>query len=177
MQFARSALGEGSAGAPNVLVRLAWEIGGAVAFGSLVGALFALYLRYVGREITSSSSRCARCSARSGATQGLEPLIAAMAAGLVIENLAVAQGDALKVAIQVGALPVLVVFFVAVGTSLRLDVLAAFGLVVAGLAAARMAHDSSRCLRLGVKYVGHRASRSPDTSGPVSSRRPASRWG
>ena len=41
-----------------------------------------------------------------------------MAAGLVIENLAVAQGDALKVALQRGALPVLVVFFVAVGTSL-----------------------------------------------------------
>ena len=36
----------------NMLVRLAWEIGGAVAFGSLVGALFALYLRYVGREVT-----------------------------------------------------------------------------------------------------------------------------
>ena len=30
----------------------AWEIGGAVAFGVLVGALFALYLRYVGREVT-----------------------------------------------------------------------------------------------------------------------------
>ena len=36
----------------NVLARLAWEIGGAIAFGSLVGALFALYLRYVAREVT-----------------------------------------------------------------------------------------------------------------------------
>ena len=36
----------------SVLARLAWEIGGAVAFGVLVGALFALYLRYVGREVT-----------------------------------------------------------------------------------------------------------------------------
>ena len=35
-----------------MLIRLAWEIGGAVAFGSLVGALFALYLRYVAREVT-----------------------------------------------------------------------------------------------------------------------------
>ncbi len=145
MQFARTAVGEGSAGAPNVLVRLAWEIGGAVAFGSLVGAVFALYLRYVGREITLVLIAVCALLSRVGVTQGLEPLIAAMAAGLVIENLAVAQGDALKAAIQVGALPLLVVFFVAVGTSLRLEVLAAFGLVVAGLAAARMA-----MIRLGV---------------------------
>jgi trehalose-6-phosphate synthase/Kef-type K+ transport system membrane component KefB len=145
MQLARSALGEGSAGAPNVLVRLSWEIGGAVAFGCLVGAIFALYLRYVGREITLVLIAVCALLSQVGATQGLEPLIAAMAAGLVIENLAVAQGDALKAAIQVGALPLLVVFFVAVGTSLRIEVLAAFGLVVAGLAAARMA-----MIRLGV---------------------------
>ena len=42
MQMARAALGEGTGADVNVLVRLAWEIGGAVAFGSLVGALFAL---------------------------------------------------------------------------------------------------------------------------------------
>ena len=35
-----------------MLARLAWEIGGAVAFGVLIGVLFALYLRYIGREIT-----------------------------------------------------------------------------------------------------------------------------
>jgi trehalose-6-phosphate synthase/Kef-type K+ transport system membrane component KefB len=148
MQFARSALGDGPGGGPNVLVRLAWEIGGAVAFGSLIGAVFALYLRYVGREITIVLIALCALLSRVGATQGLEPLVAAMAAGLVIENLAVAQGDALKAAIQVGALPLLVVFFVAVGTSLRMEVLAAFGFVVAGLAAARMA-----MIRLGV-YAG-----------------------
>ena len=52
MQFARLALGEGADADVNVLVRLAWEILGALAFGGLVGALFALYLRYVGREVT-----------------------------------------------------------------------------------------------------------------------------
>ena len=113
----------------NVLVRLAWEIGGAIAFGALVGALFALYLRYVGARGHAGAARaCARCSVRSGATQGFEPLLAAMAAGLVIQNVAVPQGDALKVAIQRGALPVLVVFFVATGASLQLDALAAIGL-------------------------------------------------
>jgi len=51
MQFARVALSEGAADV-NIIVRLAWEIGGALAFGSLIGALFALYLRYVAREVT-----------------------------------------------------------------------------------------------------------------------------
>ena len=150
MQFARLALGEGATGETNLLVRLAWEIGGAVAFGSLVGAIFALYLRYVGREITLVLIAVCALLSQVGATQGLEPLIAAMAAGLVIENFAVAQGDALKAAVQVGALPLLVVFFVAVGTSLQIEVLLAFGLVVVGLAAARLG-----MIRLGV-YAGIR---------------------
>jgi trehalose 6-phosphate synthase len=146
MQFARVALGEAAAGETNVIVRLAWEIGGAVAFGSLVGAIFALYLRYVGREITLVLIAVCALLSQVGATQGLEPLIAAMAAGLVIENLAVAQGDALKAAVQVGALPLLVVFFVAVGTSLQIEVLVAFGLIVVGLGAARLL-----MIRLGVQ--------------------------
>ena len=49
-----------------------------------------------------------------GSTQQFEPLLAAVAAGLVIENLSIAQGDALKTAVQGTALPVLVIFFVAV---------------------------------------------------------------
>ena len=49
MQFARLALRTDAGADVNVLVRLAWEIGGALAFGSLVGALFGLYLRYVER--------------------------------------------------------------------------------------------------------------------------------
>ena len=52
MQLARAVFGDSAPEDVNLLVRLAWEIGGAIAFGSLVGALFALYLRYVGREVT-----------------------------------------------------------------------------------------------------------------------------
>jgi trehalose 6-phosphate synthase len=73
-----------------------------------------------------------------GISQRVEPLLAAMAAGIVIANVAVAQGETLKAAIQSGALPLLVVFFVAVGASLRLDALAMAGLLAIGLAAARV---------------------------------------
>ena len=71
-------------------------------------------------------------------SQRVEPLLAAMAAGIVIANVAVAQGETLKAAIQSGALPLLVVFFVAVGASLRLDTLAVAGLAAIGLAVARV---------------------------------------
>jgi Kef-type K+ transport system membrane component KefB len=143
MQFARFVLGETAD--VNVLVRLLWEIGGAVAFGSLMGALFALYLRYVAREVTLVLLATCVVLSQVGVTQQFEPLLAAMAAGIVIANVAVAQGDALKAAIQGAALPVLVVFFVSVGTSLRLDTLLEAGFVAAALGAVRIG-----LIRLGV---------------------------
>jgi trehalose-6-phosphate synthase/Kef-type K+ transport system membrane component KefB len=150
MQLAHLALGDRPIGDTTLLVRLAWEIGGAAAFGCFIGAVFALYLRYIGREITLLLIAVCALLSQVGAAQGFQPLLAAMAAGLVIENFAVAQGDALKGAVQRGALPLLVVFFVAVGTSLRIEVLLALGLVIVGLAAARMA-----MIRLGV-HLGSR---------------------
>jgi hypothetical protein len=123
MQFARVTLSQSSATDVSLLVQLAWEIGGAVAFGALAGALFALYLRFVAREVTLALLGFCIIISRVGALGGAEPLLAAMTAGMVIQNVAVPQGDALKTAIQRGALPVLVVFFVSVGASLQLDAL------------------------------------------------------
>jgi trehalose 6-phosphate synthase len=145
MQFARGVLSEGAGANVNILVQLAWEIGGAAAVGCLVGALFAVYLRYVAREVTLVLLGVCALLSQVGAAQRFEPLVAAVAAGLVIQNVAVPQGDALKVAIQRGALPVLVVFFVSVGTSLRLDALMATGFVAIGLVAVRLI-----LIRLGV---------------------------
>lgn len=116
MLFARVAVGSTASDGVGLLVRFTWEIGGAVAFGVLVGALFALYLRYVGREIALVLIAVCALLSQVGTTQQFEPLLAAVAAGLVIENLSLAQGDALKTAVQGTALPVLVIFFVAVGT-------------------------------------------------------------
>jgi trehalose 6-phosphate synthase len=139
MQLARVALSTGTGTDVNMLVRLAWEIGGAAAFGCLVGALFTLYLRYVAREVTLVLLGVCGLLSQVGATQRFEPLVAAVAAGMVIQNVAVPQGDALKVAIQRGALPVLVLFFVLVGASLRLDALMAIGYVAMALVAVRLA--------------------------------------
>jgi trehalose 6-phosphate synthase len=139
MQVARVALAERTADDVAVLVRLAWEIGGAVAFGALVGALFALYLRYVSREVTFVLLGVCVVLGQVGAAQQLAPLLAAMSAGLVIQNASLPQGEALKSAIQRGALPVLVVFFVSVGVSLQVQTLTSIGLVAVVLALSRLA--------------------------------------
>jgi len=136
MQLARAVFRPDAAG-PSLLVRFAWETGGAIAFGALVGALFALYLRYVGREVTLALLAMCGVLSQVGSTQQFEPLLAAVAAGLVIENLSVAQGDALRTAVQRGAPPVLVIFFVAIGSSLRLDVLLTVWPIALVLAAVR----------------------------------------
>jgi trehalose 6-phosphate synthase len=157
MQLARMVFDQGAGG--EVLARLAWEIGGAVAFGVLVGALFALYLRFIGREITLVLLAVCVVLSQVGSTQQLQPLLAALAAGVVIENLAVAQGDALRAAVRRGAPPVLVVFFTAVGASLRLDAVAATGLAALALSALRLG-----LIRLGVR-TGMTWSRLPDAIG------------
>jgi trehalose-6-phosphate synthase/Kef-type K+ transport system membrane component KefB len=145
MQAARLVFDADGGGGIDVLAQLAWEIGGAVAFGVLVGVLFALYLRYVGREITLVLLAVCVVLSQVGTTQQLQPLLAALAAGVVIENLAVAQGDSLRAAVRRGAPPVLVVFFTAVGASLRLDAVAAIGLTAVALSVLRIG-----LIRLGV---------------------------
>ena len=137
MQLARLLLGV-NIGQVSILAQLAWEIGGAAAFGVLVGALFALYMRYVGREIPLVLLAVCALLSQVGSTQQLQPLLAALAAGITIENLAVAQGDTLRAAVRRGAPPVLVVFFVSVGASLRLDALAAIGVSAAALSLVRL---------------------------------------
>jgi trehalose-6-phosphate synthase/Kef-type K+ transport system membrane component KefB len=138
MQVARFVFGTGEGQGGEVLARLAWEIGGAVAFGVLIGVLFALYLRYIGREVTLVLLAVCVVLSQVGTTQQLQPLLAALAAGVVIENLAVAQGDSLRAAVRRGAPPVLVVFFVAVGASLRLDALSAIGVSAIALCVVRI---------------------------------------
>jgi trehalose 6-phosphate synthase len=145
MQMARAVFRPDAAG-PSLLVRFAWETGGAIAFGTLVGALFALYLRYVRREATLALLAMCGVLSQVGSTQQFEPLLAAVAAGLVIENLSVAQGDALRAAVQRGAPPVLIIFFVAIGSSLRLDTLRTVWPIALGLAAVR-----TGLIRLGTR--------------------------
>ena len=138
MQFVRWTSGAVAATDVSLLARLMWEIVGSVAFGAILGALFALYLRYVGREITILLLALCLLLSELGPLLHFEPLIAALAAGLVIENIAQPAGDALKEAVERGAMPVLVVFFAAAGASLQIDALASIGLIAVFVAAVRL---------------------------------------
>lgn len=135
MQLARFAFG--GVHDVGVFAELSWAIFGSFAFGAAVGALFALYLRYVGREVAVMMLAVCAAVAGIGAQLHLEPLLAALAAGLVVENIAPPRGDMLKHAVERGALPVLVVFFAAAGASLQLDALATIGGVALAISALR----------------------------------------
>lgn len=136
IQFARYAFG--GTGEVGLLVSLSWEIFGSFAFGAVIGAVFAFYLRHVGREVAVALLAMCALIAGLGSQLDVEPLLAALAAGLVVENIAPPRGDMLKQAVERGALPVLVVFFAAAGASLQLDALAIIGWLAIAVSALRM---------------------------------------
>jgi Kef-type K+ transport system membrane component KefB len=138
MQYTRNATGVASPAEVGLLPFLSWDVFGSLAFGASVGALFAFYLNHVSRELTLALLALCVIVSATGASWDLEPLLAALAAGMVVENIAPPRGDALKLAVERGALPVLVVFFAAAGASLQLDALARVGGLAIGLAVLRL---------------------------------------
>lgn len=150
MQFVRFAFG--GTGEVGLFVSVSWEIFGSFAFGAVVGAVFGLYLRFVGRELAVALLGVCALIAGVGAQLHIEPLLAALAAGLVVENIAPPRGDMLKDATEKSALPVLVVFFAAAGASLQLDALATIGGIAVLVALIRMGLIWSG-MKLGVAYA------------------------
>ncbi len=139
MQLVRAATGATGAAEVALLARLAWQLFGSFAFGGAVGAVFALYLKHVGREVALVLVALCVLISQTGAHLHFEPILAGLAAGLVVENIAPPDGDALRAGVEQSALPILIVFFVAAGASLQLDALAEIGAVAAVVAVVRMA--------------------------------------
>jgi len=136
MQLARFAFGaEDDVG---LFASVSWEIFGSFAFGAAAGGVFALYLRHLGHELTVVLLAFCAAIATAGRSWHMEPLLAALAAGIVVENVAPPRGDRLREAIERGALPVLIVFFAAAGASLQIDALAVIGIVAVAVSAFRM---------------------------------------
>lgn len=152
MESVRFALGSGQAG-HGILSGLAWEIFGSFAFGGIVGACFAFYLRYIGREVTVVLLGVAVMLSQVGGALHFEPLLAALGAGLVVENIAPPEGDALRLAVERGALPVLVLFFAAAGANLHIGALAQVGVFAVVISAIRMALIKSTA-KFGARVAG-----------------------
>ena len=152
MEGVRFSLGSGQA-SHGILSGLAWEIFGSFAFGGIVGACFAFYLRYVRREVTVVLLCVAILLSQIGGALHFEPLLAALGAGLVVENIAPPEGDALRLAVERGALPILVLFFAAAGANLHLDALAEVGVFAVAISALRMALIH-RTAKVGARVAG-----------------------
>jgi trehalose 6-phosphate synthase len=161
LESARLAFGTPSGNGLALLSLTAWQVLGSLAFGASVGAAFAIYLRYVGREITVVLLAACAVLMGLGARLQLEPLLSGLAAGLVVQNVMAPAGDVLRDAIERGAMPVLVLFFAAVGASMHVEALSIIGLTALGVSALRLV-----LVRLGTR-VGARAAGLTGPEGPL----------
>jgi alpha,alpha-trehalose-phosphate synthase [UDP-forming] len=139
LALVRPVLGASPADPLPVSVALAWTLLGSAAFGAVVGALFVLYVRAIGRESTLVFLGLCALIAGAGASLQFEPLIAGIAAGLVGQRaLGEAPRAALLDVIREGATPVLVLFFTAIGVSIDVEAVATVGFAAISLGAVRV---------------------------------------
>jgi alpha,alpha-trehalose-phosphate synthase [UDP-forming] len=138
------------------------SIAGSIAFGTLLGALFALYLRVIGREVTVVLIALCAILTVVGAPVGYEPFLAGLAAGIVVQNAMPSTGAVLHDAMAHGAMPVLILFFAAVGASMHVEAVATIGLVAVALTVVRLAS-----IRVGTAVAAHTAGRRLPEAGRV----------
>ncbi len=139
LALARPVFGAPAADSVPGLVAIAWTLLGSAAFGGMVGALFVLYVRAVGRESTLVFLGLCALIASVGASLQLEPLIAGVTAGLIAQRaLGEAPRAALLDVIREGATPVLVLFFTAIGASITVDYVAKVGFAAMTLGVIRV---------------------------------------
>jgi Kef-type K+ transport system membrane component KefB len=130
----------GVADAADTARHLAWEVFGSIAAGCVAGLVLTLYLRTAG-----PGSRglfvlllCVLLS-EVGSRLALDPLVAALAAGVFAANVAESESSALVHDIEAAALPIYVVFFALAGAMLNLALLAEVVLPALLLVAVRAA--------------------------------------
>lgn len=132
---------------------VAWEIGGAVVVGALLGAVVALYLRFVHRELFVFAVVVAFFGAAIARLAHVEVLLTLIVAGFVTENASGGRGESLRHAMERSAAPLFVVFFALAGARLDLRGVAALWPVVLTVVAVR-----ALCIwggsNLGARWAG-----------------------
>jgi Kef-type K+ transport system membrane component KefB len=109
------------------LSTLAWELGGSLVVGAGIGYVLGLYLRKVQGGAALFLLIVAFIIAEVGQRIHLDPLLVALAAGMLVRN-TTSVGEELHGHIEVSALPVYILFFAVTGANIHLDVLAVVGL-------------------------------------------------
>ena len=111
----------GSDAAAISLGMVAWEIGGAVLIGAVLGGGVALYLRFVKRELFLFAIIVAFFGAELARLTHVETLLTLLTAGFVMENVSRnGEGELLRHAMERSAAPVFVVFFALAGAEMAL---------------------------------------------------------
>jgi Kef-type K+ transport system membrane component KefB len=134
---AQSLLG-GGADAMRAGLLLSWEIFGSGAVGLLVGGLLALYLKKVSGSGALFLLTVSFVVAEVGKRLSLDPLIVALAAGMLIRN-TTDVGVRLNHEIEAAGLPVYIAFFSVAGATIHLDALALVGPIATALVLVRAA--------------------------------------
>lgn len=135
---ARTTLSGAGADTHAALRLLSWEILGSLGVGAAIGALLGLYLRKVTGGAELFLMTVAFAMAEVGRRVALDPLIIALAAGVLVRNLT-GRGDALKTTIERSSMSVSIVFFAVAGATIHLDALAIMGVPAAILVLVRAA--------------------------------------
>ena len=100
---------------------VAWEIGGALLIGTLLGAGVARYLRLVGREPVLFGILIVFFGAEITAFAHVETLLTLLVAGFVVENASSdGRGEMLRHALERASAPLFVVFFALSGAAIDL---------------------------------------------------------
>ncbi len=101
------------------LTAVLWEIGGAVLVGAVLGAVVALYLRFIRRELFIFAILVAFFGAEIASLMHVETLLTLLVAGFVAENAGGGEGEQLRHAMERAGAPVFVVFFALAGAKIR----------------------------------------------------------
>jgi Kef-type K+ transport system membrane component KefB len=110
----------GSAG--GGLEELLIHIFGSIGVGLVLGLVFVIYLKRVGKAVPLFAFAACFISAEAGTKLHLDPLLTCLAAGMFLENLTDVAGDQLVHDIEPARLPVFAVFFAVAGAGLHWDV-------------------------------------------------------
>jgi Kef-type K+ transport system membrane component KefB len=120
----------GRADVLHTLGALAWELPGSLLVGAVLGLVLWLYLRRVGTGASLFLLLLTFVMAEVGQRLHFDPLLVALAAGMVIRN-ATKVSDGLNRHIEACSPPVFILFFAVAPATIHLDALALVGLPAA----------------------------------------------
>ena len=138
LAVARALVPSGTAGVGS-FASTAWEIGGSIPVGVVLGVVVALYLRFVRAELFLFAILVTLFGSEIARLLHVETLLTLLVAGFVAETLAPGTtGRALRHAMERSAAPVFVVFFALSGAKLDVPALAQLWPVVIPIVLARV---------------------------------------